>query len=273
MVQLAVISKNVLNLHTQPDVSSELETQAILGQPAWIEKEQDEWVYIRTWDGCGGWALSTWVLPRTDGTEYAASGCVARMNSLFADILAAPDESADILTKAVITSELEILESDDEWTTVVLPGGEQGYIHSAEIKQATPPASPPSGDELVATAKRFIGIPYLWGGATPFGLDCSGFVQLVYHIHGLRIPRNSYQQAEDERAVPVEREALVAGDLVFFAGGEGRGRITHVGMSIGGLRFIHALGGGTGVTISSLEEHRFKDIYWGARRLLPVVRS
>lgn len=253
----AVISNNVVNLYSKPDSDSEQVSQAIMGQPVWIEREDGEWVYVRTWDNYRGWARSRWVIPLQDSVEMPT----VSVTSLFAGIFISPEPDSGMLTKVVITTELEAAERDDGWISVTLPDGRRGYLSSSDILTVN--------DDLIATAKRFIGTPYLWGGTTPFGIDCSGFTQLVYRIHGTSLPRDACMQAEDTRARPVDKSELSTGDLVFFAGGKDGGRITHVGIAIGDGRFIHASGSGAGVIISSLDEARYQRTYWGARRYFP----
>lgn len=264
----AIITSNVVNLYAKPNSSSEMISQAIIGQQVWIEEERDEWVYIRMWDGYRGWAYSRWILCRE---HYPTGHLVAVVTSLIADILTAPDTSSDLITKVVIMTELEAAEPEGGWVRVRLPDGREGYmpISDVMIRKAADSScnQTPSGENLVSTAKRFIGVPYLWGGTTPFGLDCSGFVQLVYRIHGINLPRDSRMQACDERALPVERNDLKDGDLVFFAGGEDKEKVAHVGLAMGDGRFIHASGRGAGVIISSLDEVYYTEIYWGARRM------
>ena len=93
-------------------------------------------------------------------------------------------------------------------------------------------------EELIKTAGRFVGVPYLWGGASPEeGFDCSGLTEAVYRLNGLDLPRSSREQFE--AGAPVEQNKLSKGDLVFFST-SGSGKISHVGIYTGGGQFIHA---------------------------------
>jgi hypothetical protein len=121
-------------------------------------------------------------------------------------------------------------------------------------------------ESLVQTARRFIGTPYRWGGASARrGFDCSGLTMTVYRLNGLELPRNSRSQYQTGR--PVSRDALEKGDLVFFATG-GRGRVSHVGIYSGQGRFIHAPGTGKTIRTASLSSGYFQTRYAGARRYL-----
>lgn len=267
--KFAVISKNVLNLYASPDTNSEMVSQAILGQPAWIESEDNGWVRIRTWDNYPGWTHAHWVLQRDENRQ---KGRTVLVRSLFSDILTEPHESSDIITKIVITSEIDLNDVSDSWVNVSLPDGRSGYIRRNEVQIIDPsivehPAAP-FGEALVRTAKRFVGIPYRWGASTPFGIDCSGLMQLVHHIHGVTIPRDASMQAADPRARPVERGDWVAGDLVFFTNDNEPDKIFHVGMAIGDGNFIHASGGNGGVIVTPHDDPYYTQIYWGAMRLV-----
>jgi hypothetical protein len=117
-------------------------------------------------------------------------------------------------------------------------------------------AAPPLGTRAATYAKRFIGVPYRWGGSSPSGFDCSGLVRFVYQRFGINLPHSSYADFNLGRRV---RGALKPGDLVFFSG------IGHVGMYIGNNRFIHAPHSGTTVQVSSMSDHGSYD---GARRIV-----
>jgi cell wall-associated NlpC family hydrolase len=124
-----------------------------------------------------------------------------------------------------------------------------------------PPADASRGAQLVAIAMRYLGVPYKWGGASPStGFDCSGFTMYVYAQIGISLPH--YAAAQYRMGVPVSRDQLQLGDLVFFRG------LGHMGMYIGGGNFIHAPQTGDVVKISSLNEP-YRIANWvGARRIL-----
>jgi peptidoglycan DL-endopeptidase CwlO len=123
-------------------------------------------------------------------------------------------------------------------------------------------------DGVVGVALKYIGVPYLWGGTTPSGFDCSGLVQYCYRAVGVNLPRTSREQFRVGTFIaPDNQGALKPGDLVFFGYGADPGRIHHVGMYVGDGNFIHAPGTGDHVKISSLAERisNHKD-YVGAVR-------
>lgn len=120
--------------------------------------------------------------------------------------------------------------------------------------------------ELVATARRFIGIPYRWGGASvEEGFDCSGLTMVSYRLNGLDLPRVSRSQFRIGREVP--KSHLRPGDLVFFATAGGR-RVNHVGMYIGNGQFIHAPRTGAKVRVEKLSNTFFARAYIGGRSYL-----
>lgn len=119
------------------------------------------------------------------------------------------------------------------------------------------------GNIAARTAERFVGIPYRWGGDTVVdGMDCSGFVRAVYNLCGVNIPRTSREQYRVGDVV--SKEELKDGDLVFF--GASSDEITHVGIFVGGGRFVHAPRRGDDIKVSSLDESYFLKRFVGAKR-------
>ncbi len=132
--------------------------------------------------------------------------------------------------------------------------------HGGAEAAARPEAA--RGKAIADLAYQHLGAPYRRGGETPSGFDCSGFVQYLYRRHGVRLPRHTSQQARSGR--PVERGELLPGDLVFFR--TGGGGISHVGIYIEEVWFIHAPRPGQEVRLDSLQDRYWGPRYAGARR-------
>ncbi|HEU4403346.1 MAG TPA: C40 family peptidase, partial [Candidatus Polarisedimenticolia bacterium] len=177
---------------------------------------------------------------------------------------------------APLLARLELVEEADEWVSVRLPDGRVGWMQHGDVRirgdvEGAVPDGPDIAAEpfdpaaVVATARRFLGLPYVWGGTTPFGLDCSGLAQLAYRVHGHLLPRDADLQFADPRLAPVERADLAVGDLVFF--GPDAASITHVGIALDRLEFVSA----TTYRSPTVRIDRLDDPYWdrlfrGARR-------
>jgi gamma-D-glutamyl-L-lysine dipeptidyl-peptidase len=120
--------------------------------------------------------------------------------------------------------------------------------------------------QIIADARRLTGVYYLWGGATPFGLDCSGLVQLTHRLSGYAIPRDAYMQFA--KGKPVE-PPYQPGDLHYFHSDSDKRRITHVGISLGGWEMIHSSRANNGVYEENVEKAaRLRDTFAGARTFI-----
>jgi len=140
-------------------------------------------------------------------------------------------------------------------------GKSTGITPSAAALKGT--SSSDLAQEIIATAKQYIGVPYVYGGSTPKGFDCSGYVKYVFNLHGMTLPRSSKQQWSV--GTSVAKANLKPGDLVFFqTSGNG---VSHSGIYIGDGQFIHA-SSSRGVMISALNTSYWVRCYYGAKRVL-----
>lgn len=130
----------------------------------------------------------------------------------------------------------------------------------------------PTGEEIVQTARNALGVPYVWGGnSLSSGVDCSGLVQQVFQRYGISLPRVTYDQIKVGQSV--SRKRLRPGDLVFFDTDRSRGGPDHVGIYMGGGKFIHAPRPGSEVKISSLGDSYYAARWMGGRRISGVAAS
>ena len=149
------------------------------------------------------------------------------------------------------------------WLQVRLPDKRSAWIQSSDVVSDPKPLSIPESIEL---AKRFLGIPYLWGGSSSFGFDCSGFTQMLVRARGMIMPRDADKQAAWSGVVAVQRKDLQAGDLLFF--GASASKIDHTGMYIGDGQFIQdTTEGHPVVQISRLNDEPWNHNLVASRRL------
>lgn len=247
-----IVIKNTASIRRSPSATSEQVNQVIMGQVVRILQDEGDWLYIETADAYNGWIRRSCVR-----SSVQRAFPLAEVTELFTDAYVQPTQGSEIVTKLVITSTVEILDQYQGFTQVRLPDGQQVWVRSSDIAVVETNESPScmhhDVPSVVRTAKRFLGIPYLWGGITPFGLDCSGFIQLVWKLHGILLPRDAAQQAADPRLVPVMADNTNPGDLIFFGSDKDRSRVNHVGLAVDSHRIIHSAFD-VGVTINRLDE-------------------
>jgi cell wall-associated NlpC family hydrolase len=153
-------------------------------------------------------------------------------------VRALPKRGAPVLVELPWPARLALTGEERGWSAVRLEDGRDGFVPTREVAAGRAPGGDPTGARLVKTARALVGAPYLWGGRSAWGFDCSGLVQSVFAWHGLVLPRDSQKQWErgGGRGRPKSRP----GDLLFF--GPDERRITHVALATGSDGFLHAYG-------------------------------
>jgi len=269
----AVVTSAVENMHRRSTDGSDVVSQAILGTNVKLLRKElnadgEDWYEVETPDTYTGWILgSALELLNPGARPYASSGKVFVVTALLANTYREPSVTKHKPVKtAPISAVLEIAgEQDERWLETRLPCGTKAWIQrgDGEVREAPWTWPRRKTEEMVTLSKRFIGLPYTWGGTSPLGLDCSGFVQLVYKMGGIPILRDADIQMEKSGLEDVAKGQEQAGDLVFF----GSRGIGHVGMMIDGEYFINATTHETPtVRIDRLKDEYWQKIYRGARR-------
>ncbi|MDD4857518.1 MAG: C40 family peptidase [Candidatus Krumholzibacteria bacterium] len=263
------VVSSVADVRREGAHSAELVTQLIMGESAYALKAEGDWFLVRLPDGYHGW-IRSWYVRETDAREIASYEAAARtiVEGNIGYVLSEPDEESLPVSEAVAGTRLAAAPADGEFRAVALPGGKKGFMRGALLAEADERLRP-DRDRLVRRSMRFLGIPYLWGGTTPKGFDCSGLVKRSFLMEGISLPRDSDRQALVGAMIPKERvDSLEPADLLFF--GEG-GKVGHVAISLGKGLFIHAYGE---VRLNSLVpgderyDERFSKIYLFARSVL-----
>ncbi|MBI5283045.1 MAG: C40 family peptidase [Candidatus Solibacter usitatus] len=264
----AVVVTPVLNMHSKPTVEADVVSQAIYGLTVGVLGEQDGWLRIKTpGDSYTGWAESAGLRKLPEGETYAASGRVATVESLRAHLYreASVTRHRPLLT-VPFDARLEIVEEraaeDGRWLAARLPDGRRAWVQRGDLSFDPKVKEIP---ELIELSKRFLGLPYTWGGASSFGYDCSGFTQMLVRRGGVQMPRDAQPQADWERQQKVEKSGLQAGDLLYF--GASLKKITHTGFYIGNGEFIHSTTSDSPVIqISRLGDEKWTKLLVGCRR-------
>ncbi len=192
---------------------------------------------------------------------WALANAVGYVTASALNIRQGPGTSYGVAGLVYNGAALTVLNTEGDWYKVSYNGGEafvfSQYIRLERVEAAitsrgeerTPEVVPTAGENIVAYAKNFIGVPYQYGGNGPNSFDCSGFVKYVYAYFGVNLPRTSYSQMNI--GVPVSRENLIPGDLVFFRGGG------HVGIYVGNNTYIHSPQTGRTVSIDDMNRELY----------------
>jgi serine/threonine protein kinase len=267
----------VADVRLEPSRSSELLTQVLIGEKVRIHEKQDGWYRITAIDqpspkdleGYPGWleadALSL---------ELYEPAEVAIVIVPFAPARADPSADGPMIVELSIDSRLALQSASDRWVAIRLPDGSEGWVSRDHVRLACAsndcaqevtgePGGPRSADEILVTARQFIGTEYLWGGASSSAFDCSGYIYRVFHANGVTVPRDSLPMSQS--GTWVEREELQPGDIVFTANGGPSGRVSHAALYIGDGQVLTTVVTDS-ITVVPLDSPRYRDEYWGARR-------
>lgn len=246
-----IVAASVVNVRANPRHSAEMVTQAMMGMVAKLLKKRGGWYYVQLPDRYIGW-LEDDAMKITDeaGVEAWRGASKAIVTSYFTMVREQPRVTALPVRDAVAGALMKLVQVKGAWVAVGLPDGRDGYIERVNVEEygRWKKSRQLTAENIEKTATMFLGVPYLWGGTSPKGMDCSGFTKTVYRLNGLELSRDANQQAgEGDEVLPGEDfENLKKGDLLFFgskATAEKPERISHVGIYLNNKELIHTPGG------------------------------
>ena len=269
------VAVGVADIRRYADPNSELVTHALMNTPATAGEVAGEWTRV-TLSDYEGW-IRTDLLEQSisrgyhDASEAGGTQFTAIINKPYCMLFAQPEEH-EVLGTVYLSTALPILgTTGSQHVQILLPGERSGWLRCEDVALRREGDLYPRMPVTAITnyARAFLGRPYLWGGTSWEGIDCSGFVQLCYHMGGYVIPRDADQQY-DFLSCCVDRADMREGDLVFF----GSQAITHVAMALNHKEYIHAEGQNYNyVVINSFDPTdthyypRLDEIVWGIKRV------
>ncbi len=253
-----IVNVSVCNIRSLPGHSKELATQALLGTPIRIYEQKNSWFRIQTPDGYLGW-LDQGGFQQTNKNDYKEWISAPKILYVkdFGFSYKTADKQAQKVADLVAGAILKSIGLKKGFIKVQYPDGREAFVSKEEavnfdtwLASRTPDAA-----SILSTAQTFIGRPYLWGGTSGKGMDCSGFTKTVFYLNGVQLARDASQQVHTGYAIETDTtlKNLLPGDFLFFGRytDEGKERITHVGIYMGQGKMIHASGDG-GIMIESL---------------------
>lgn len=245
-----IINISVANLRTEPKHSAELATQALLGTCVNILKKSNGWYLIQTPDKYIAWVDDDGIIP-VDKTALDNWKNSARIivKKIYSHTYSDSHFSNSFISDLVMGNILKKIKDNKEFIEVEYPDKRRGYVKIDEVLDFDKwkNSAEANATNIISTAKLFIGVPYLWGGTSTKGVDCSGFTKTVFYMNGVILPRDASQQVYAGDFIDTKDifENLEPGDLLFFgkkATENTKEKITHVAIYIGGGKYIHSSG-------------------------------
>jgi len=271
-----VTTLSVINFRYGPDFASESATQTILGTPLRILEKKGGWTRAITPEGYIAWVSSGGIQTMNEQEfkdwSSAQKLIITTYYTLFRD---GASEKAGVVMDGVMGNIVRADGVEGNYYKIILPNGKRAFLLKAHAEDFGKwlDSRRPTPENIIATAKQFLGFPYMWGGTSIKAMDCSGFAKTTYYLNGIILERDASQQGYTGDNVGISNgiDSLKTGDLLFFgskATKDKKERITHVGMYIGGGEFIHCA---TAVRINSLVPEA-ANYYEGSTRLVRAQR-
>lgn len=244
-----VVNVSVCNFRSEPKHSAELATQALLGATLRVWKKQGDFYLVQSPDDYFGWVDDGGfqLMTASELEKWTNSERVIVITD-FSFAYENASEKASKITDLVAGDMVQLLEKQPAFSKIALPDGRMGFVKNEDILPLGNwlASRQPTAENILTTASEMMGRPYLWGGTSGKGMDCSGFTKMSFFLNGIQLPRDASQQVHVGEQVETDTSSLKnlePGDLLFFgrkATSEKKERITHVAIYMGDGKIIHA---------------------------------
>ncbi|MBR2666879.1 MAG: SH3 domain-containing protein [Oscillospiraceae bacterium] len=267
-----VVSADVLNVRSGPSTDYARIAKLVAGNRLSVTGSSGTWYQVSL-QGQTGYVASEYVTVQQTKTGYVSADVL--------NVRSQPDLNGERFAQLNYGTQVEILGEVSGWYQISLQG-RTGYVSTSYVSttplgggsaSGTAPVPPPAANasaaqQVVAIAKSYLGTPYVYGGMSPSGFDCSGFTAYVYKQIGVNLIHGASSQMTASNGYSVSRDQLQPGDLVFFRAAGSSYPATHVGIYIGDNCFIHASSSGGRIVITDLSVDHYSMIYAGAKRVI-----
>lgn len=245
----AVVDVSVAHLREMPDYAAEMGTEALMGTIVEVCGSSGYWVQVKTPDGYKAWVNEMSLKGMTDAQlleyrKFPKLLCLADYSRIRSRARKESQPVSDLVRGDIL---VDMLKRQRGFSMVSTPSGKMGWVRKKDVidRDKWGAGQNCTGDNVVREALRQVGVPYLWGGMSPKGFDCSGLVSFAFMMNSATLPRNASQQAKLGDYVDISAlkdrdcSCLKKGDLLFFGNKENR-KVSHVGIYIGGGKMVHS---------------------------------
>lgn len=246
------------------------DTQALYGDKVTVLEQSGNWVRVAAKDqyvpynsqGYPGWVPASQLTTSKMNYTDCRIAVVHAKTSVLRDV-----KHGTPVVKVSYSTILPVLREGDTYWVLAAPNDKEVKVSKSDVRVHKSYAAipKPTPDIVIAEAKRFLGLRYIWSGTTAYGFDCSGILYAIMRTHGRLIPRDSFYQATKGTYISKSYTPR-KGDFVFYASGGGTGKIYHVGLYIGDGKMLHAPNASSKVKIEYYKNGVYNYNYWGARR-------
>ena len=257
---MAFVKTNLTGVYAEPSWLAEMLNQITFGSPLEILEERGSWVFVRQSDGYLGWMYRPYL------TEIPCPSPTHIVSAPVTQVHAEPNPQSALRSRLVGGTFVQIVSTRGAWAEI--DANTWGWVLLSDLRalDLLPQTSNARRKQIVEDAVRLVGVPYLWGGTSINGIDCSGLAQLAHRWSGLTIPRDADQQYHAGKCI---EPPFRPGDLLFF-GEKGNSRsITHVAISLGEWHIIHSSRSQNGVYLDDVQEvAHLRESFFGAATFL-----